>query len=72
MIQRKSNGRVPKKETSWRVGRHANMVAVQLEGQEPILLSAENARDLADAIRTEVAHTERLASPRAREPVSSS
>jgi hypothetical protein len=71
MIQRKSNGRVPKKETYWRVGRHANMVAIQLEGQEPILLSVENARDLAEAIRHEAADAEGLALTPARQPVGS-
>ena len=72
MIQRKSNSRVPKKEAYWRVGRHADMVAIQLEGQEPILLSAENARDLAEAIRHEAAHArERVPRP-VRQPVGSS
>ena len=72
MIQRKSNSRVPKKEAYWRVGRHADMVAIQLDGQEPILLSAENARDLAEAIRHEVAHAEGRAPKPARQPVGTS
>jgi hypothetical protein len=72
MIQRKSNSRIPKKEAYWRVGRHADMVAIQLDGQEPILLSAASARDLAEAIRHEAAHVEGRAPRPARHPVGAS